>query len=643
MCGLAGYYALSERQVSHDQQIVRALAQSLQHRGPDGEGFWIDEAHHVAFAHRRLSIIDTSPAGAQPMHSDSAVIAFNGEIYNFKALRAELTRAGHVFTTQSDTEVILAAYERWGIACLDRLEGMFAFALYDKRTRELFLARDRIGVKPLYFSMQGEMLSFASEIKALWQMPWITKNIRLASLSHYLTFLAVPAPYTMFEQVYKLPAGFYAKASHGRLSFHEWYSPRPRTIHPTDEYEVIERLDDLMRGSIEQRMVSDVPVGVFLSGGVDSSLITAYAKRHAQQLKTFNVSFSDGPEYQERMWARAVADHVGSEHHELILNEQDAFNFFDAMVYHQDEPLGDSVCVPLYYVSKMAKQHGVSVVLMGEGADELFCGYPMYVRYLQAHRYWRTSQQLVPSVCRRMLFKAATRWYEPHTYKLGMMHAWTTEASLFHGGVQLCSPLSKSLLARQPLVSGEDAVVQAIYPGICASSDSYAIADYHVARFVCENPQADFYASMMYLELKHRLPELLLTRSDKMTMAAGVEGRVPFLDYRVVEYALGLSVDYKYRHNQTKYMLKKLAERYIPSSVIYRPKIGFTSPIARWFSSGAYFQTYLNDLLSSKSLWADMLNVDEIRSMHRIHKAGRADYAYHLWALCNLFAYPAQP
>ena len=302
-----------------------------------------------------------------------------------------------------------------GHSCLEKIEGMFAIALYDLKSQELFLIRDRIGEKPFYFSTQGNAVSFASEIKALWHLPWMIKRISMPAVYHYLTFLTTPAPMTIFDKVYKLPAGHYAKVDQtGTISFHEWYSPIKslETIHHKKESLYSKTVLDMLRESVHKRLVADVPVGAFLSGGLDSSFLVALMKERQEDLKTFNISFEDDAEREERSWARKVAKKFGTDHHELIISEQEAFSFYEKMIYHQDEPLGDSVCVPLYFVSKLARDAGVKVVLSGEGADELFCGYSSYVDYLKLQPWWNLTQHYTPSVLKRglLLCCAAFVW-----------------------------------------------------------------------------------------------------------------------------------------------------------------------------------------------------------------------------------------
>jgi len=645
MCGLAGYRTLSRTDIPFDNALLNRLHESIAHRGPDGHGIWTSDNHQLALVHRRLKIIDVSQAGTQPMMDaqKSVVIIFNGEIYNYLELRSLLQQDGYLFSSQTDTEVILYAYKKWGIACLNYLDGMFAFALFDIHTNELYLVRDRIGIKPLYFSMQSQILSFASEIKALWQLPWIEKQIKHEALSYYLSYLATPAPMTLYEGIYKLPAGFYLKCDAQRaITFHQWYDPAHAsiiaTIHDEDYY--VDHIRTLFDNAVKKRMRADVPVGIFLSGGIDSSLNLAHMARYNQHLKTFNVSFDDGPELQERAWARMVADKFGAEHHELIISEQEAFNSFQKIIYHQDEPLGDPVCIPLYHVAHYAKKAGVTVVQIGEGSDELFCGYPMYADYINLNRYWQSSQRFIPATVRQGLSYAAS-WYPCKPNKKDLLFRWAQGQPLFCTGALVFSSTWKhNIMHPMAMHHGYDPIIEQIYAHFPQGTDSYAMIDYHRARLRRSDPHADFVKTMGYVELKHRLSELLLMRVDKMTMAAGIEARVPFLDYRLVEFALQIPEFLKYKDGTTKYILKKACEGIIPDEVIYRKKVGFNAPTTRWFKSGHYFKGQLQDLLHSPTNEISrLLNVPVIDKMLQENMQTNVDYAPQLWALQNVLAY----
>lgn len=649
MCGLAGYLNIANSRFPLDDTLLYKLQESIAHRGPDGFGIWKSVSHQIALVHRRLSIVDLSAAAAQPMldPEQTIVISYNGEIYNHRALRQELELLGYRYRSQSDTETLIYAYKQWGISFIERLEGMFAIALFDLVTNELYLIRDRIGVKPLYFSVQGDILSFGSEIKSLWQLPWNEKKIKQSAVSHYLTYLATPAPSTLYEHVYKLPPSFYMKVDcHKAMTFVEWYTP-VKTISVEqqadfdDEQYCIKGVRNLLDAAIKKRMMADVPIGVFLSGGVDSSLNVALMAQYTDQVKTFTVAFSDGPEYDELAWARKIAKQFNTDHHEIMITEKDAFDFFQKMVYHQDEPLADCVCAPLYFVSKLLKDSGVTVVQVGEGSDELFCGYTTYARYLDVHnRYWKPSQKYIPTYAKKALYYAATRYMPDNFNKLDIIKNWTEDKHIFWSGAVAFSQLWKQQIIGPgaPYVEN-DPMIERIYPGLQLNGSSYELVDYHLKKLKQLSPHADFLSTMIYLELKQRLPELLLMRVDKMSMATAVEARVPFLDHALVEFALNIPARFKYQNGVTKSVLKKAAEGIIPQDVIYRKKMGFAAPTKRWFKTGDYFKPYMQDLvLSSASTWGDYLNIPNIERMIADNQKDSVDYSVQLWALQNLLA-----
>ncbi len=618
------------------------MQQALAHRGPDGHDVWSSSEHGCGLVHRRLSIIDLSQAGAQPMidRDQTVIICVNGEIYNHQQLRYELEQVGYQFVSSSDSEVILHGYKQWGIdGLLERLDGMFAFSLYDLKSRELFLVRDRIGIKPLYFSLQGGVCSFASEIKALWPLPWINKKISQEGVYHYVTYLVTPAPLTIFEGVYKLPAGFYIKIDAAKkMQVIQWYKLHEQlAVHePHDEQWYIDTIRSLLRSSIKKRMMSDVPFGVFLSGGIDSSLNVALMAELTDKVNTFTVAFSDGPEYNELAWARKVAQLYNTDHHEIMIDEHDAFNFFNKMVYHQDEPIGDCVCVPIYFVSKLLKDQGVTVVQVGEGSDELFCGYQQYANYVDTYRWWQPTQKYIPSGIKKGLFHAAQNVFPSKYGKLDILNNWAHNKELFYSGAVVFSEYAKQQLLGMH-AQATDPMVERFFPDMTLI-DSYAMADWYRKQLKQQLPQADRVTQMGYLELKHRLPELLLMRVDKMSMGTSVEARVPFLDHKLVEFALTMPQELKYHKGITKYILKRAAQGILPHEIIYRKKVGFAAPTTRWFKKSKLFNELLADMLATKqNSWKDILNIEAIKQMQqRNRRDDSVDYSYHLWALQNL-------
>lgn len=649
MCGIAGFCRLEPNAAMSDELFLLRMGEKIVHRGPDDQGVWFDSQHEVGLASRRLSIIDLSLSGHMPMHSEqrgSLVIILNGEIYNYKELQAQLKLLGYVFTSGNDTETVLHGYAEWGIDVVHKLDGFFAFSLYDKSKNELFLVRDRIGVKPLYFSLQGGFLSFASEIKALWELPWMRQDLSAQALYHYLTFMVTPAPYTLFQGIYKLPAGYYIKVdAQRRVTYNEWYDllraiPEQAPAECLDSLACIDNIKSLLFASAKKRMIADVPVGAFLSGGIDSSLNVAMMAQTGQKIKTFTVSFADGPEHDELSWARLVAQRFETEHHEITITEEDAAHFFESMVYHLDEPLADCVCIPFYFVSKLAHDNGIKVVQVGEGADELFFGYPLYVQHLRLHDFWwHPANRIVPSFMRKPVARAVDLVLKKRPHYADLMRNWAQSRSHFWSGAVGFSERQKELILVSKSLGRieHDSVVSAIYPGLRQEFDSYAIIDYHRRRLYDVIPNADLGQEIMYLELKHRLPELLLMRADKMSMAASVEAREPYLDYRLIEFMFQIPLHIKFQHNTTKYLLKQVAQGILPDIIINRKKQGFGAPTMRWFERGNFFPQYYDKISAANAQGARFFKTTQ-PNLEKTYKAARSQYAVQKWVLQNLWA-----
>ncbi|HET7233532.1 MAG TPA: asparagine synthase (glutamine-hydrolyzing) [Longimicrobium sp.] len=577
MCGIAGSLALGEAGRRVDAGLLGRMRDRMAHRGPDGAGMWVSEDGGVGLAHRRLSIIDLSHAADQPMENEdgSLRIVFNGEIYNHAEIRAELEKiGGHRWRTDhSDTEVILHAFEEWGISCLHRFRGMFAFALWDGRERALWLVRDRVGVKPLYYSALPGRLNFASEIKALLADPAQPREVDPESLFHYLSFLTVPAPHTMFAGIRKLPPGTWLRiAADGGMReeryWDAWDAVQP--LRNASEDEIAARVLDELRTAVKLRKVSDVPVGVFLSGGIDSSTNAALFSEGGGPVKTFSIGYDR--EYEsyasELPYARAMAERVGAEHHERLLSVDDMIDFLPRMVQLQDEPIADPVCVPVYYVSELARKNGVIVCQVGEGADELFCGYPAWQRYLKLQALNRAP---VPRIAKRAGVKALAAVGRGETFYTEYLQRGADDRPVFWGGAEAFPEAYKRRLLGKRLRRELDGLT---------SWDALAPIRKRFEEKAWETSDLNW---MTYLDLNLRLPELLLMRVDKMSMGVSLEGRVPFLDHKFVELALGIPSAMKLKGGELKHVLKKAVRGVIPDEVIDRKKQGFGAPIHEWF------------------------------------------------------------
>jgi asparagine synthase (glutamine-hydrolysing) len=578
MCGIAGVLAFDRGPFLVTEPLVTRMRETMSHRGPNGGVTWIDPEGRIGFGHRRLSIIDLADTASQPMSNEDGTlwIVFNGEIYNHAELRAELVAlGGHRWKTDhSDTEVLLHGFEQWGIDFLHRLKGMFAFALWDARSRELWLVRDRIGIKPLYYSVHHGRLTFASEIKALLEDPEQPRQIHEESFYHFLSFLTTPAPQTLFAGIRKVPSGSWLRVRQDgtideRRYWDVWDEVEP--IGSASDEEIAERVLAELRAAVKLRKVSDVPVGVFLSGGLDSSTNAAlFSEGESRPVRTFTIGYDrDYETYRNELdFARQMATRIGSEHHEYRLSVDELVDFLPRMVHLQDEPIADPVCVPLFYLAKLARDSGVTVCQLGEGADEMFIGYP---NWLQALERQTMDTWPVPRFIKSGASTALTL--------AGYGHAWQTEylrrggagQPLFWSGAEAFSDGEKQQLLSPRLKRS--------LKGLTSWNAIAPIYDRFKARVWDQSPLS----WMSYVDLHLRLPELLLMRVDKMTMGVGLEGRVPFLDHRLVALAMSIPSARKASGGRLKHILKTAVRGLVPDALIDRRKQGFGVPVDELF------------------------------------------------------------
>jgi asparagine synthase (glutamine-hydrolysing) len=578
MCGLVGAMAFKGSGFCVTEPYIVRMRDTMSHRGPDGAGAWLAPDRRVGLGHRRLSIIDLSEAAGQPMRSADGPlwVVFNGEIYNHAEIRAELERlGGHEWTTDhSDTEVILHAFEQWGIDCLHRFRGMFAFALWDGRSRDLWLVRDRIGVKPLYYSVHHGRVTFASEIKALLADPDQKRAVHEEALYHYLSFLTTPAPQTLFEGIKKLPGGTWLRVRETgeieeRRYWDVWEHTTPLVGLPEDE--IAARILAELRTAVKLRKVSDVPVGVFLSGGIDSSTNAAlFSEGEGRPVKTFTIGYEG--EYEsyrnEFHYARRMAEEIGAEHHEQLLTIDDLMDFLPLMVRLQDEPIADPVCVPVYYVSKLARENGVTVCQVGEGADELFWGYPAWKTALEVQGY---ADLPVPRAVSHLALTGLRLLGRDQASRYEWLRRAAEGQPTFWGGADAFTDVQKQRLLSPRL--------RKAFRGFT----SWQALEPIRRRFEEGAWERSPLNWMTYADLNVRLPELLLMRVDKMSMGVGLEGRVPFLDHKLVELAMSIPQAVKTRNGTLKHILKKAVRGVIPDELIDRPKQGFGVPVYEWF------------------------------------------------------------
>jgi asparagine synthase (glutamine-hydrolysing) len=634
MCGICGVWEYGASEGRVERALVERMRDQMPHRGPDDAGELIFDEGRGGLGFRRLSIIDLSEAGHQPMHgcTDEVWLVFNGEIYNHASLREGLEERGHVYASQTDSETILHLYEERGLDFVHEIEGDYGIALWDAKREQLVLARDRIGVKPLYFYHKDGRFIFASEIKAILQHPAVVADIDEESLYHYLSFVTTPAPSTLFRDIHKIPAGHLLILKRdGTLELKKYWDALPPlekdAITGRSEEEHKTEILRLLRASITKRMMSDVPFGVFLSGGVDSSAnVALMAEQMSRPVQTFTVGFRNAEHLNELESARRIARDFGTNHHEVIIAEEEMQKFLPDLIFHQDEPIADPVCVPLYYVSKLARDSGTIVVQVGEGSDEIFSGYDNYVRHLRIYeKFWQHAER-VPPFFRRAASGMARPALEATGRKRGaieLIRRLGADEPLFWGGAVVYDETFKPrvLSKRMRALMAERSSLEVVLP--------------YLQTIERERPGSDFLSRMTYLELKLRLPELLLMRVDKITMATSVEARVPFLDHHLVEYALALPRSLKVEGKSGKHILKRALEEILPRDLLYSPKRGFGAPIREWFRNGLG-EMFDSHLLNSTMRRRDFFDYKFISRLLDEHRRGAHDWSFHLWALLNL-------
>ncbi|MBE0469910.1 MAG: asparagine synthase (glutamine-hydrolyzing) [Methyloprofundus sp.] len=631
MCGIAGFLG----EVSSPFERLTAMAQAIVHRGPDDQGVWFDEGIGIGLAHARLSILDLTPAGHQPMQSasDRYVLVFNGEIYNHHALRAELELiASRAWRGHSDTETLLAAIEQWGLdSTLKKTAGMFALALWDKQNQTLSLARDRMGEKPLYYGWVNGSFVFASELKAIKKFPEFKNEIDRNALALYLRYSSIPAPYSIYKNVYKLEPGCIVSTKPGENELGKtvywstvdvlkngWQKPFQGSAD-----EAVNQLETVLKKSVALQMEADVPLGAFLSGGVDSSAIVALMQaQSSQKVKTFSIGF-DNKAYNEAEHARAVAKYLGTEHFDMYVSGQDALDVIPLLPQIYDEPFADSSQIPTYLVSKIAKQK-VTVSLSGDAGDELFGGYS---RYQLANKTWNKLNKIpysvrqalgagigfLPSGFWRRVFSPLdslqSKKGKPFSYgdkflKASALLCCKNRRDFYHKGFMSHNLNVESwVIGAKPLSTQFDEI---------------------------DFGQAPFFEEMMALDMVHYLPNDILTKVDRAAMAVSLETRVPLLDPTVIEFAASLPLEYKMRNGVGKWVLREVLYKYVPKDLIERLKMGFGVPLAEWLRGP--LRDWAETLLGEKRLHEEgFFNVALVRKKWQEHLSGQRNWSYQLW------------
>lgn len=608
MCGICGIVHF-EREREVKRHTLENMTNIMVHRGPDDKGFYVKD--HVGFGHRRLSIIDLSE-GHQPMSNENSTvwIVFNGEIYNYLELRSYLIERGHQFKTKSDTETIIHAYEEFGEQCVEKLRGMFAFAIWDENRQQIFAARDRIGKKPFYYTMVDQSFIFGSEIKSILQYPCRRNEIDLSALDLYLSLRYVPGPLTMFKGIQKLQPGHYLLLKNNSLSIREYWDVSNNLEEVSlDGEECRHRFVTLLDECVRMRLMSEVPLGVFLSGGIDSSLVVALMSKMTDiPIKTFSVGYEADFGTNEFNYATMVAKKYNTEHYELRIGSRDFYDFIPKLVWYLDEPIADPATIPLFFVSEFAKQR-ITVVLSGEGADEILAGYYVYKKMLAIENFQKVSAYFGDG----FLLNIGKYIFKKEKYQRYLDLAGLPLTARYHGVSNSFSPKAKQLLFPDT--------------GAFAGQLERLFEDYYARVKTWSNLD-----KMLYVDLKVWLPDDLLMKADKMTMAASMELRVPFLDHRLVELAFSLPNHLKINGKKTKYLLREIGKERLPSPIINREKKGFPVPISQWLK-GDLSEVARETLLGPQSACRNYFEPQTIKGILKRHSENQEDLSEQIWNL----------
>ncbi|MBN2010331.1 asparagine synthase (glutamine-hydrolyzing) [candidate division KSB1 bacterium] len=616
MCGICGAVYVDKTQPMN-AAIIHDMCQAITHRGPDDEGMWVEG--NVGIGMRRLSIIDLQ-TGKQPISNedDNVWIVFNGEIYNYQEIRRDLEKKGHIFKTKTDTEAIIHAYEEYGEDCPQRLNGMFAFAIWDKTKQLLFIARDRLGIKPLYYFFDHKRFVFGSELKSILQFGEIPRRVDLQALDNFLTFEYIPAPLSIFQDIKKLPAGYSLTLRNNDIKVRNFWDVN-FDINGATETTAKQDIRELLQDAVKIRLMSDVPLGAFLSGGIDSSSIVALmANVMKEPVKTFSIGFEDSS-YNELEYARLIAKRYKTDHKEFII-KPNAVELTEQLIGFLDEPFGDFSIFPTYLVSKMARDY-VTVVLSGDGGDELFAGYDTYIADKLYGRYKK-----IPPFVRQQLMNRVLESIPPTSKKKGLVN----RAKRFVEGTKLPEDLRHT----RWMIFMQEAEKESLYTtdmqsGIVEKDPYKFIRHYFSNVSYCKQDQT---SQQLYVDIKTYLVDDILVKVDRMSMATSLEARVPFLDYRFVEMAARIPSHMKIRGRQTKYILKKAMEDLLPHDILYRGKEGFSIPIKNWLKED--LKPMMTDTLASEKIKREgFFDPAYVDSLMKEHVRGTHNHSHRLWAL----------
>jgi asparagine synthase (glutamine-hydrolysing) len=609
MCGICGIYG------KNDESAVKAMAKLLNHRGPDQEGYFFD--NKISLGHKRLSIIDLK-TGKQPLHNEDKTVwaIVNGEVYNFLALRAMLEEKGHKFYTNSDSEVILHAYEELGDNFISQLNGMFAFCIYDSKKNRIYLGRDRLGQKPIYYYHNNNYLVFASEIKALFESDDVPKEIDYNSINIYLSYRYIPHPYTAFEGIKKLPPASYLTFDGKNINIKRYWNLNFNTIKKSTSH-FTKELKNLITDSVKLRLISDVPLGAFVSGGLDSSIITATMSRISKYpIKTFTIGF-ENLEFDETKYAKIVADQYNTEHKELSVSV-DCVNILPKIIWYFDEPYSDVTAIPLYYLNQQARKH-VTVILTGDGGDELFAGYRRYWSYFIDKYYYKLpkpAKSMFFSIIKKMKHK--TKRYNTIEYIRKYLDSTNLPENQRH--IERLTYFDDEL--KEKLLTND-------FKSKIENLSTVKVFSQHIK----ESASFDLLSKMQYIDIKTFLCDDILIKADKMSMASSVELRSPLLDYRIAEFATTLPAKLKLKPNSVKYLLREVGKEILPKKIYRRKKQGMSMPLNDWFKKE--LKDIILDTFSSLEK-RGIMDKYKLKKMFDAHMSKRVDMTYQIWSLINL-------
>lgn len=623
MCGINGFFNYSKQSISNANEIIHCMNREMQHRGPDDSGIWADPKEQIFLGHQRLSILDLSEAGHQPMSTldQKHTIVFNGEVYNFPELRELLL--DQQFQSNTDTEVLLKLYTEQPDSFISELRGMFAFAIWNQEKEELFIARDRVGQKPLYYTTQNGIFAFSSQLKSLLELPWVKRELDEEALYHFLTYNHLVPPFTMFKNIHKFEPGHQMKINGQGIQSYEPYwevnFEERAAVTQLSEKEVADRVYEDLHRSVNYRMLSDVPVGAFLSGGVDSSAIVGLmAEKSENPIKTYSIGFEGQPDYDELKSARKVAGQFGTEHIEKIVKPADFQELLPTIVDVFDEPLADTTSIPIYFLSQLAKENQTKVILTGDGADELFGGYTNWKRYVKLAPYFEMYNRLPKSF--RKTASSIYGKYDQASPIYEMLKRSEKGQDFFWTGARGFKENSKHEFLSDGFLARTEKL------------NSYSIISGFKQNYKeIVKPSGDFLDWLCYTGVKNIVPNLFLSRLDKLSMAHSIEGRSPFLDHDLMNTAFAISGDLKIKDGEAKYILKKSLEKLLPREVLYRKKQGFCVPIKEWASD--IMIEFLEVELGAFSKKADIFREDKIRSVLENVKNGKSSNTNMLWTI----------